>query len=235
MEYSSEFERDFDILMRKYTVDMMKCETAYILESMQYEMMYEDGEENTEMPKSKIGNALQTMIQKMRKLLRDLGEMFHDMFGKNSGELTIDDFKNSDLGKIQLEYDLDNVQAIIDNEMAEGRRLVKLIARGKNVEPREAAAWVDSIKAKLHAAAPTAQGALNATSCYAFTKLFSKRSKHMDDTLKMMQDDFKSIDANQDTIGKLRSGFSLLLTTFTKISGNIFSAIGTYKKHKNDK
>ena len=161
MEYENSLDRDYDILMRRFEIAVERAEAIYTYESainnsLCSEYMIEakasanDGNESPEdkgpSKLTKVKNAFANFIEKittyMKNLLRDVAEMFSNMFNTKD-TINLDSYMNSETGKEKFDFDCVDASIKAADEVRKGRKLVQAISRGTHIDDATVEEYVD--------------------------------------------------------------------------------------------
>lgn len=155
MEYENSLDRDYDILVRRFDIAVERAEAIYTYEStinnslcseymIEAEASVNDGKEPSKMVKAKnaFSNFINKIITYMKNLLRDVGEMFSNMFNTKDG-VTIDDYLKSETGKERYDFDCVDASIKAADEVRKGRKLVQAISRGTGIDDATVEEYVD--------------------------------------------------------------------------------------------
>lgn len=129
-----EFMKSIEICIRESEIEILDMFSTYVKET-QLASLYEEADKD-----NKGNNKFIELMKKIRdtvlntisNVLRKISDLIS---GGKDNHVNIDDYLNSREGRIQLNYDLDEVHKKVLNETAKGRRFIQLIARGTKVEP----------------------------------------------------------------------------------------------------
>ena len=128
------FEKSIAIIDRTYSLDM---------ERINRDAMFEFGmaEVNGAIPQYMFAyyeapaaegtakNPFLRIIDAIKRFLSDLAASIADAFGKEDDYAAIDDYLRSQPGKVQLSYDLNEVESRVDAQLLQGRKLLQFIAK----------------------------------------------------------------------------------------------------------
>ena len=128
------FEKSIAIIDRTYSLDM---------ERINRDAMFEFGmaEVNGAIPQYMFAyyeapaaegtakNPFLRIIDAIKRFLSDLAASIADAFGKENDYTAIDDYLRSQPGKVQLSYDLNEVESRVDAQLRQGRKLLQFIAK----------------------------------------------------------------------------------------------------------
>ena len=128
------FEKSIAIIDRTYSLDM---------ERINRDAMFEFGmaEVNGAIPQYMFAyyeapaaegtakNPFLRIIDAIKRFLSDLAASIADAFGKEDDYAAIDDYLRSQPGKVQLSYDLNEVESRVDAQLRQGRKLLQFIAK----------------------------------------------------------------------------------------------------------
>ena len=128
------FEKSIAIIDRTYSLDM---------ERINRDAMFEFGmaEVNGAIPQYMFAyyeapaaegtakNPFLRIIDAIKRFLSDLATSIADAFGKEDDYAAIDDYLRSQPGKVQLSYDLNEVESRVDAQLLQGRKLLQFIAK----------------------------------------------------------------------------------------------------------
>ena len=128
------FEKSIAIIDRTYSLDM---------ERINRDAMFEFGmaEVNGAIPQYMFAyyeapaaegtakNPFLRIIDAIKRFLSDLAASIADAFGKEDDYAAIDDYLRSQPGKVQLSYDLNEVENRVDAQLRQGRKLLQFIAK----------------------------------------------------------------------------------------------------------
>ena len=128
------FEKSIAIIDRTYSLDM---------ERINRDAMFEFGmaEVNGAIPQYMFAyyeapaaegtakNPFLRIIDAIKRFLSDLAASIATAFGKEDDYAAIDDYLRSQPGKVQLSYDLNEVENRVDAQLRQGRKLLQFIAK----------------------------------------------------------------------------------------------------------
>lgn len=128
------FEKSIAIIDRTYSLDM---------ERINRDAMFEFGmaEVNGAIPQYMFAyyeapaaegaakNPFLRIIDAIKRFLRDLASSISEAFAKEDDYATIDDYLRTQPGKVQLSYDLNEVESRVDAQLLQGRKLLQFIAK----------------------------------------------------------------------------------------------------------
>ena len=128
------FEKSIAIIDRTYSLDM---------ERINRDAMFEFGmaEVNGAIPQYMFAyyeapaaegtakNPFLRIIDAIKRFLSDLAASIATAFGKEDDYAAIDDYLRSQPGKVQLSYDLNEVESRVDAQLRQGRKLLQFIAK----------------------------------------------------------------------------------------------------------
>lgn len=128
------FEKSIAIIDRTYSLDM---------ERINRDAMFEFGmaEVNGAIPQYMFAyyeapaaegtakNPFLRIIDAIKRFLSDLAASIATAFGKEDDYAAIDDYLRSQPGKVQLSYDLNEVEGRVDAQLRQGRKLLQFIAK----------------------------------------------------------------------------------------------------------
>ena len=128
------FEKSIAIIDRTYSLDM---------ERINRDAMFEFGmaEVNGAIPQYMFAyyeapaaegtakNPFLRIIDAIKRFLSDLASSIATAFGKEDDYAAIDDYLRSQPGKVQLSYDLNEVESRVDAQLRQGRKLLQFIAK----------------------------------------------------------------------------------------------------------
>ena len=128
------FEKSIAIIDRTYSLDM---------ERINRDAMFEFGmaEVNGAIPQYMFAyyeapaaegtakNPFLRIIDAIKRFLSDLATSIADAFGKEDDYAAIDDYLRSQPGKVQLSYDLNEIESRVDAQLRQGRKLLQFIAK----------------------------------------------------------------------------------------------------------
>lgn len=128
------FEKSIAIIDRTYSLDM---------ERINRDAMFEFGmaEVNGAIPQYMFAyyeapaaegtakNPFLRIIDAIKRFLSDLAASIATAFGKEDDYAAIDDYLRSQPGKVQLSYDLNEVESRVDAQLLQGRKLLQFIAK----------------------------------------------------------------------------------------------------------
>ena len=128
------FEKSIAIIDRTYSLDM---------ERINRDAMFEFGmaEVNGAIPQYMFAyyeapaaegtakNPFLRIIDAIKRFLSDLAASIADAFGKEDDYAAIDDYLRSQPGKVQLSYDLNEIESRVDAQLRQGRKLLQFIAK----------------------------------------------------------------------------------------------------------
>lgn len=128
------FEKSIAIIDRTYSLDM---------ERINRDAMFEFGmaEVNGAIPQYMFAyyeapaaegaakNPVLRIIDAIKRFLRDLASSISEAFAKEDDYATIDDYLRTQPGKVQLSYDLNEVESRVDAQLLQGRKLLQFIAK----------------------------------------------------------------------------------------------------------
>lgn len=128
------FEKSIAIIDRTYSLDM---------ERINRDAMFEFGmaEVNGAIPQYMFAyyeapaaegaakNPFLRIIDAIKRFLSDLAASIATAFGKEDDYAAIDDYLRSQPGKVQLSYDLNEVENRVDTQLRQGRKLLQFIAK----------------------------------------------------------------------------------------------------------
>lgn len=128
------FEKSIAIIDRTYSLD---------IERINRDAMFEFGmaEVNGAIPQYMFAyyeapaaegtakNPFLRIIDAIKRFLSDLAASIATAFGKEDDYAAIDDYLRSQPGKVQLSYDLNEVESRVDAQLRQGRKLLQFIAK----------------------------------------------------------------------------------------------------------
>ena len=128
------FEKSIAIIDRTYSLDM---------ERINRDAMFEFGmaEVNGAIPQYMFAyyeapaaegtakNPFLRIIDAIKRFLSDLAASIATAFGKEDDYAAIDDYLRSQPGKVQLSYDLNEIENRVDSQLRQGRKLLQFIAK----------------------------------------------------------------------------------------------------------
>ena len=128
------FEKSIAIIDRTYSLDM---------ERINRDAMFEFGmaEVNGAIPQYMFAyyeapaaegtakNPFLRIIDAIKRFLSDLAASIATAFGKEDDYAAIDDYLRSQPGKVQLSYDLNEIESRVDAQLRQGRKLLQFIAK----------------------------------------------------------------------------------------------------------
>ena len=128
------FEKSIAIIDRTYSLDM---------ERINRDAMFEFGmaEVNGAIPQYMFAyyeapaaegaakNPVLRIIDAIKRFLSDLAASIATAFGKEDDYAAIDDYLRSQPGKVQLSYDLNEIESRVDAQLLQGRKLLQFIAK----------------------------------------------------------------------------------------------------------
>lgn len=130
-----EFEHEKDIKLITLTCDIA-CEKAMIdfnMADISLQTYMEDGDE----PKKGNGKFVETIHRIFKAILTALQDFAAALGLHGTEKITLDDFVSSDAGRVQISYDMEKVHKIINDELAEGNKLIKKLSHVTGKTPTE--------------------------------------------------------------------------------------------------
>lgn len=149
--YENEYDYKFDILMREFQIDMMQINDEYIYESQIYDLsltMFESENPPSENG-SKFLSAIRKIFMRIKRFITDFISMIDDVLTGGKKNITPEEYFEDPNVKVQIEGDVNKINAIVDDEILKGRKFVQALSRGTNIDDRIIANWVDSGAQKL--------------------------------------------------------------------------------------
>lgn len=131
-----------DAIFDEFEISVMRINNKYVFESalgIDDNDLFSEAETPSNVPKK---SWLSSMAERIGRLIKDFCNMIKNMFSFK-GHLTLDDYKNSDTGKAQIDYDLRVVQDGVDAEVRKGRKLIQAISKGTHIDDAEVERFVD--------------------------------------------------------------------------------------------
>lgn len=181
--YENEYDYKFDILMREFQIDMMQINDEYIYESQIYDLsltMFE-----SENPPSENGSKFLSVIRKIfmriKRFIADFISMIEDVLTGGKKNVTPEEYFEDPNVKVQMEGDINKINAIVDDEILKGRKFVQALSRGTNIDDKIIANWVDSGAQKLNDYGKPLL--LAAGAAFTYAKLFKKRNKEREERI----------------------------------------------------
>lgn len=147
----------FNIITMEYTIDIMKAENKYYLESSLIKLqndsiLFENSKEKSESSsfKKHIKGIFQAIVNFIENTLESIKELF--IKKKN---ITIDDYMNSTSGQIKIDKDMDKLKKQIDEDMNKGNQLIyKIASKVGHVSEKEVDDFIDNSKSKIKKIGP---------------------------------------------------------------------------------
>lgn len=140
------FERDADISLKEFEVDMLKINDEYMRESSLLLIsgnLILEGEGAEPQTKGFFSKAVDKIVSAVSRLITSFIEMIGDIFG-NKKNITTADFIDSDTGKVTLNHDVTKINQDINKELLKGRKMIQAISRGTKIPDETVASFVDS-------------------------------------------------------------------------------------------
>lgn len=143
------FARSIDAIGKAFEIDitrinrdvMFEFGMAEVEDSIpEYMLVYYEAGEGQ---KSGKQNIVLRVIEAIKRFLRDLGTSISDAFKKDEDTVTIEQFLQTQQGQAKLSYDVEAIQAGIDDEILKGRKIIQAISKGTNVPDKVVADYVD--------------------------------------------------------------------------------------------
>lgn len=131
-----------DAIFDEFEISVMRINNKYAFESalgIDNNDLFSEAETPSNGTKK---SWLSSMAERIGRLIKDFCNMIKNMFSFQ-GHLTLDDYKNSDTGKAQIDYDLRVVQDGVDAEVRKGRKLIQAISKGTHIDDAEVEKFVD--------------------------------------------------------------------------------------------
>ena len=128
------FEKSIAIIDRTYSLDMERINRDAMFEFgmaevngaiPQYMFAYYEAPDAEGAAK----NPFLRIIDAIKRFLRDLASSISEAFAKEDDYATIDDYLRTQPGKVQLSYDLNEVESRVDAQLLQGRKLLQFIAK----------------------------------------------------------------------------------------------------------
>ena len=137
----------FNIINMEYTIDIMKAENKYYLESSLIKLqndsiLFEDSKGKSESSgfKKRIKGIFQAIVNFIENTLESIKELF--IKKKN---ITIDDYMNSTSGQIKIDKDMNKLKKQIDEDMNKGNQLIyKIASKVGHVSEKEVDDFIDN-------------------------------------------------------------------------------------------
>jgi|GEM_PF-5210058 len=152
-EYTTSLERDTDILLKKFDLDVLKLESALEFDTAYSDIFLEKGigasksspsNEVLEKKKtSKWKETLMKILEKVEGLIRDFFDSFSKFFSDK--HVDMEKYKNSRIGKEQLQYGYQQVSEEIARAQAENSLLVRGISKATKQDALKVKAKIDNI------------------------------------------------------------------------------------------
>ena len=83
------------------------------------------------------------VLDSIVRFFQNINDRIASHFTSGEEDVDLSDYMNSDLGKVQLEYDLDKVETFVNKQFLKGRKLVQLISSASGVSDEKVAAFCD--------------------------------------------------------------------------------------------
>ncbi len=152
-EYTTSLERDTDILLKKFDLDVLKLESALEFDTAYSDIFLEKGmgaskssPSNDVLEKRKTSKWKETLIkilEKVEGLIRDFFDSFSRFFSDK--HVDIEKYKNSKIGQEQLQYGYQQISEDIARAQAENSLLVRGISKATKQDALKVKAKIDNI------------------------------------------------------------------------------------------
>ena len=136
-------------IFEQFEIDVSRINNQYMLEEMEVKESFDvdiydettdpSGEQKKE---SGFGAWISKMAQRVARLFQDFAEMIRNMFSVK-GHVNLDNFKETELGKRQINYDINMVQSSVDAEIRKGRKLIQAISHATKIDDAAVESFVD--------------------------------------------------------------------------------------------
>lgn len=131
----------------KETLNFIKeCDIACI--NAEYDYLYENTFYQESMTDNIFTRFIGRICESIIKLFNNFITSVKNLF-KRQNHITIDDFINSDVGKIKISKDVEKINAEIDDEIIKGSKLVQSISRGTRVDDHTVNKFLDKVSLLL--------------------------------------------------------------------------------------
>lgn len=140
-KYVSVFEDAHDPVTLQYGIDIMNIYGNYIIESIDYSV-YETADNEVKSKNKKFSEFITDIYKRIESLITDLCTMIKDVFSPTK-HITIDDYKNSELGYIQTKIDYAKIQDKVNDEIRQGRKIIQSLSKGTGIDDKTIEKYVD--------------------------------------------------------------------------------------------
>lgn len=223
-----------DMLISHQVSEMLdRCNIIYLEEA--------DKDAAAEKSKGLIGkiiDKIMSILNKIGTLIEGILQGFKTAFSSDKKRLTADKYMNSETGQAKLKYDLEKLEAQIDEEYRLARPLIANISNITKIDPAKVEKWCDDLNATLDkgyveykddivregkylAKRGAAKGIANKLlkDTKSVEKLKNETQKHLDN-IKRRQD-ADNIKQDLKLIDKVAASTSKLLSKWYKVANTI--------------
>ena len=172
-----------------------------------------------------IFNAIRSFIS---GIIDTIGNIFD-----SRDSVTDEDFVKSNSGKKQLESDINKLNKVVDNEVSEGKNLLKKVASEAGVPDEVIDSWANSALEKVKAAAPVAIPVVSALGFNLIRNFLKNKKASVDECEKITMTNVNTPPEKQKQQIKIANTLSNIVKTCTKPFANIKrNADETFKNEK---
>ena len=235
-EYASSLERDTDILLKKFDVDVLKLESALEFDEA-YSNIFTEAENSSNDAKearktSKWKQTLISILDRIKDLIHDFFDSFSKFF--NDNHVDMEKFKNSRLGQEQMQYDYEQISTDIKRAQAENSRLIRGISHVTKKDALSVKEKIDNIADFVNNKVMTKKTGMTILKLTGLAIGSREVMKGLDADTGRIKNTIKEAKNNKDNDGKLdKKGkekiYDILISnvhTLAALSAKVFAAMG---------
>lgn len=155
--YESEYEKNNDILFRKFDLDIERLKLEYMMLAVDGDLFTEDNNEvdlsfnNKSKSKEKSDdkgtkkkNIIIRLCESIIKFITDVVSSVKDIFTPGKSHVDIKSYLASEQGQIELDNDLMKVEDQVNEEIRKGRKIVQAIANKTKIDDAVVEEYIDN-------------------------------------------------------------------------------------------
>lgn len=158
-EYSNIFEKEADIIFRRFDIDMERIKSEIMFENALLELsnsiitesdtvnidLSANGQKSnkTVQTSGKKRSAIGKICDYVIKLISDIIETVSNIFTPSKSHIDVQTYLSSSQGKIELENDLLRVQKEAEEEVRKGRKIIQALSKGTKIDDAVIEKYVD--------------------------------------------------------------------------------------------